>query len=400
MKIKNIRAREIIDSRGKPTLEVFLETKKGEFVAGVPSGASTGAHEAIELRDNEERMDGKGVLKAVEKIEQVIFPELKGMSVENQKKIDEKMIEIDGTENKSNLGANSILGVSVAVTKAAAFSNGLPLYKYISELHGSKAAMPKPLLNVINGGAHTGGGLDFQEFMLSPKKDTFKESIFNGLEIYHSLKRLLQEKNSAWINIGDEGGFVPDLKTPKEALSYIEKAGDCNVVIDVAATEFFQDGKYVTKMGDLSTEELIDYYKKIVKEFPVIGIEDPLEENDFEKWNTLNEGLSDTLVIGDDLLVTNSQRIEKAIDKNSCNGMILKINQIGTITESLQAAKLAKENNWKIIVSHRSGETNDSFIADFAAGIASQFIKSGAPARGERVSKYNRLLEIEEELMI
>lgn len=397
MKIKNIKAREVVDSRGEPTLRVYLETDNGFFTSGVPSGASTGDFEAVELRD-EDRLFGKGVKKAVKKVEETISPALEGMSVENQKQIDEKMIELDGTDNKSNLGANSLLGVSMSVLKAAAYSRDLSVHEYVSDLSGFQSSMPRPLLNVINGGSHTGGGVDFQEFMLAPEKDSFKKNLFQSVKVYHRLKKKLQTKNTSWLNVGDEGGFVPELETPEEVLSLLEEVTEMDFVLDVAASEFFTGAFYDTQMGKMSTDEMIDYYKQLIDKYPIIGLEDPLEENDFKTWNKLNEELSKQLVIGDDLLVTNPDRIKEALRKQSCNAMILKVNQIGTITESLQAAQLAKDNNWKLIVSHRSGETTDPFIADFAVGIGSQFIKTGAPARGERVVKYNRLLEIEEEL--
>ena len=397
MKIKNIRAREILDSRGNPTLRVYVDTENGEFIAGVPSGASTGEHEAMELRDGGDRLMGKGVKRAIKNIEEEIAPELEGFKVYNQREIDEKLLELDGTENKENLGANAILGVSIAACKAGAFYSGMPLYEYIGELSGSENSLPRPLFNVINGGSHTGGGVDFQEFMISPDEGSFKENYFKAAEIYHQLGQVLAGKNKSWKNIGDEGGYVPELETPDEVLSIIKKIADVDIVLDVAATEFFEGESYNMKTGQKSTEEMIDYYGQLVDEFPIIAIEDPLEENDFEGWSKISERLEQT-IIGDDLLVTNVERIKEAIELDSCNGMILKVNQIGTITESLEAAGLAKENDWKIVVSHRSGETTDSFIADFAVGIGSQFIKSGAPARGERVAKYNRLLEIEEEL--
>lgn len=400
MQIKDIRAREILDSRGNPTLEVSLVTGKDKkFIAGVPSGASTGKYEAVELRDAEKRLFGKGVLKAVYNVEKIIAPALSGMSVFDQEKIDQMMIELDGTENKSRLGANAIIGVSVALCKAAAFYSEKPIYQYISKLAKRNISLPRPLFNVINGGSHTGGGVDFQEFMISPDNSTFKENLFEATEIYHQLGQGLEVKNPIWKNIGDEGGFVPEMKTPKEVLSFLSEISKVDIVLDVAASEFFTQEGYQTKMGLMQSGELIDYYQELINEFPIIGIEDPLEENDFSAWTDFTNKTK-VIVIGDDLLVTNPKRIDKAITQKSCNGMILKINQIGTITESLQAAKKAFANNWKIIVSHRSGETNDSFIADFATGIGADFIKSGAPARGERVAKYNRLLEIEEELNI
>jgi enolase len=399
MKIKEIRAKEIIDSRGNPTLKVYLETDKGEFIAGVPAGASTGEYEAVEVRDKD-RMFSKGVLKAKENVENLISPRLKGMKVKKQKEIDQILIDLDGTENKSKLGANAILGVSIAVCKAASFNFGLPLYEYISKLSGFKVGLPRPLFNVINGGSHSGGGVDFQEFMISPDNNSFHDNYFQAVEIYHKLGQFLEDKNSLWKNIGDEGGYVPELDTPEEVLNILEEIAGVDIVLDVAATEFFNGEIYQTKMGDFNAQELVNYYQKLIHKFPIIGIEDPLEENDFEGWQKITEKLDKTMIIGDDLLVTNPKRIKKAIELNSCNGMILKVNQIGTVSESLVAADLAKENDWNIVTSHRSGETIDTFIADFAAGIGSQFIKSGAPARGERVAKYNRILEIEEELNI
>lgn len=398
MKIRDIRAKEILDSRGHPTLRIYLETKKGEFVAGVPAGASTGKHEAVELRDKN-RLFGKGVFKAKKSVEEIIASELIGMEVTNQEEIDNKLINLDGTENKSKLGANALLGVSIAVCKAGSFDSQLPLYEYISELSGFESAMPRPLFNVINGGSHSGGGVDFQEFMIAPDEESFQENYMEAAIIYHRLGDLLEKENPLWKNVGDEGGYVPVVDTPEEILSLINKVSNVEIVLDVAASEFFEDGKYRTQMGDFSTDELIEYYQNLLQNYPIIGIEDPLEENDFENWSLINEKLPIT-VIGDDFLVTNPKRIAKAKRNNSCNGMILKVNQIGTITESLQAAKMAKAGGWKIVTSHRSGETTDSFIADFAVGIGSDFIKSGAPARGERVVKYNRLLEIEEELKI
>jgi len=398
MKIEKIGALEILDSRGNPTLRVHLQAGGLEFVAGVPSGASTGKFEAVELRDKEERMGGKGVRKAIKKIEDVISPALEGVSVKKQKKIDEIMLNLDGTENKSNLGANSILGVSIAACKASAFLSELPLYEQISGLSGFESGLPRPLFNVVNGGSHTGGGVDFQEFMISPNEKSFADNYFRAAEIYHQLGRALKKKNPSWVNIGDEGGYVPELEKPAEVLSVIADIEEVDIVLDVAATEFFTGGKYRTKMGEMEKDQLIDYYKKLVADYRIIAIEDPLEEEDFVGWAELKKELPETFIVGDDLLATNPRRMKEAIKEDSCNAMILKVNQIGTISESIEAAELAKKNDWKIIVSHRSGETTDSFIADFAVGIGAQFIKSGAPARGERVVKYNRLLEIEKEL--
>ncbi len=395
MKIKEIKAGEILDSRGFPTLKVSLRIDKGVFSFSLPSGASRGKMEALELRDEDKkRFKGRGVLKAKEKVEKVIAPSLLGKDVRNQEEIDKIMIDLDGTENKSSLGANSILGVSVANLKAAASFSGKETFSYIEEISGFKKNFPRPLFNVINGGSHAKGGLDFQEFMIAPDEGSFEENLRVASEAYHRLKERLESINPLYCNIGDEGGFVPGLEKPEEALSLLKEVAPFEVVIDVAATEFFKDGKYVTKMGEMKREEIISYYKDLVKNFSILGLEDPLEEEDFKGWSLLREEV-DRMIIGDDLLVTNPERIKRALVEKSCNAMILKVNQIGTVTESLKAAQMAKENNWKIIVSHRSGETEDDFISDFALGIGAQFIKSGAPARGERVIKYNRLWEIE-----
>lgn len=389
--IKSIIGREILDSRGNPTVEVFLRTEKGEFTASVPSGASTGNYEAVELRDGEERYQGKGVLKAVENINKIIAPALEGADLS---KVDDFLLDLDDTEDKSSLGANAILAVSMAAVRAAAVEEDVSLYTYISRLYGGDLSLPRPCFNIINGGSHAGGGVEFQEFMIVPNKSCFSENLRAGSEYYHLLKKRLKEKyGESSTNIGDEGGFVPPIKTVEEVLSLLP---DNDIFIDVAAGEFKEEGGYRVGGSLLGEEEMLAFYKQIATSFPIKGIEDPFEEDAISAWEEINKEL-DLLIIGDDLLATNIKRMEMA--RNACNAMILKINQIGTIKEAVAAAKLAREYGWKIIVSHRSGETNDDFIADFAVGIGSEYIKSGAPARGERLAKYNRLSLIEKELI-
>jgi len=405
-KIKKIRAREILDSRGNPTLEAGVITGAGEFFAGVPSGASTGIYEAAELRDGDQaRYQGKGVLKAVANVNSVINPELIGGDCRDQEVIDGKMREIDGTPNKGRLGANAMCGVSLACARAAAGAQKKPLYEHIAKLAKTKTiALPKPCFNVINGGAHAGNDLDFQEFMICPQAQNFGDNLRIGAEIYHQLKKDLVAKfGKSSANLGDEGGFAPPIKTPKEALdclcgaiAIVQPRASAKFIIDVASSQFFANGRYNTNFGGFDANGLAQFYSGLISQYPqIIGLEDPFAENDWVGW----QGFSFTgMMIGDDLLVTNPQRMKEAKEKKACNAMILKINQIGTVTEALEAAKMAKEYGWKIIVSHRSGETNDDFIADFAVGIAADFIKTGAPARGERLAKYNRLAAIEEKL--
>lgn len=394
--IKKINAREILDSRGNPTVEVSVFTEEGEFVASVPSGASTGEHEAKELRDGGERYGGKGVLMVVENINKKIAPLLleKNLSFVE---IDNLLIGVDGSKDKSNFGANAILAVSMAVFRAFAKKENKTIYNYISSNYFFEENIPTPCFNVINGGAHSGGGVSVQEFMVVPQENSFAENLRFGAEFYHRLKAKIKEKyGEDSVNIGDEGGFVPKIKKSKEALQLLcEVNSNARFILDVASSEFFDKEKYFFDDEEKSKEEMISFYKEIKEEFPILGIEDPLEENDFSGWGELKKELNNTLIIGDDLLVTNTERMEIAEKNKSCNAMILKINQIGSISEALKAAKKAKEMGWKIIVSHRSGETNDDFIADFAVGIGADYIKSGAPARGERLAKYNRLLKIE-----
>ena len=407
--IKNLKAREILDSRGEPTVEAELETDLGIFRASVPSGKSVGKYEAVELRDGEKRYFGKGVLKAVKNINQIIAPKLKGEDTTKQSKIDKILINLDGTKNKSHLGANATAGVSMAVCRAGAATEKLSLYKYILQLSennslvNSPLNLPVPCFNVINGGSHAGNDLDIQEFMVLPQENSFSENLRRGCEIYHTLKDILKKKfGKVATNLGDEGGFSPPLRKTKDALDLIIKAikkagyqGEVKIGLDCAASQFFKEEKYVFEGKNLLPKNLSEFYQDIIEKYPISFLEDPFSENDFEGWKMLD---SKVLIVGDDLLVTNSERIKKAQELGLCNSLILKINQIGTVTEALEAVKLAKSFNWKIIVSHRSGETTDGFISDFAVGIGAGFIKGGAPARGERVAKYNRLLRIEEEI--
>ncbi len=408
MKIKDIKGREILDSRGNPTVEAEIITKKGRYRASVPSGASTGEHEATELRDKDKRFHGKGVKKAVSNINKEIAKRLKGINLD-QKKIDQALLELDGTENKENLGANAILAVSMAGARAGAASRKIPLWEYLSNLAGADIGLPCPCFNVLNGGEHAGNNLDIQEFMISPRLGKFYLNLRAGAEIYHYLKEILEKDFSPdSTNVGDEGGFAPSFEKAETALSYLEKAitkagyntKNIKIALDCAASEFYNKKKntYQIEEKEKNKEEIFKYYKELVKNYPIFSIEDPFDENDFETWAKFKKENKELLVIGDDLLTTNPRRIREAIKKDSCNGLLLKINQIGTITESIAAMQLARSKDWKIMVSHRSGETCDNFIADLAVGLNAEFIKSGAPARGERVSKYNQLLRIEEEL--
>ncbi|MBN2330740.1 MAG: phosphopyruvate hydratase [Candidatus Aenigmarchaeota archaeon] len=408
-KIKRIKAREILDSRGNPTVEVDLFTGHGMSRAAVPSGASTGRHEALELRDGGKRYLGKGVLKAVENVNSIIAPQLLGKDVTRQEEIDEELVELDGTENRSKLGANAMLGVSMAACKAAASAKGMPLYRYIAFLSENKDPnLPIPSLNVINGGAHAGNALDVQEFMIQPFADEFRESIRMASEIYHTLKGILKKKYGPdAINVGDEGGFAPPLKSTAEAIELILKAvdeagyhGKVQIALDSAASGFFDKGKYRLEGKRIGTEQLVDWYADLVGKYPIISLEDPCDEEDWHGFVSLTEKVSPKVtVIGDDLLVTNLKRIHKALELGACNGLLLKVNQIGTVSEAIAAARLAMENKWKVMVSHRSGETCDSFIADLVVGLGTGTIKTGAPCRSERLAKYNQLLRIEEEML-
>ncbi|GAB2816152.1 phosphopyruvate hydratase [Alpinimonas psychrophila] len=406
--IDAIGAREILDSRGNPTIEVEVLLEDGVLArAAVPSGASTGAFEAYELRDNDKsRYLGRGVQKAVAAVIDEIGPALEGYDASDQRLIDAMMIELDGTENKQRLGANSILGVSLAVAKAAADSADLPLFRYLG---GPNAhTLPVPLMNIVNGGAHADTGVDIQEFMAVPLgAESFSEALRWGVEVYHSLKSLLKTKGFS-TGLGDEGGFAPDLPNNRAALEFIveaiEQAGfkpgtDIGLALDVAATEFFHDGAYSFEGKKLSAGELTAYYADLAASFPLVSIEDPLDENDWEGWTHLTAQLGDKLqIVGDDLYVTNPKRLADGIAKKAGNSILVKVNQIGTLTETLDAVALAQRNGMKAILSHRSGETEDTMIADLAVATDAGQIKTGAPARSERVAKYNQLLRIEEEL--
>ena len=406
MKIKNVIGREILDSRGNPTVEVDVILESGVIGrACVPSGASTGEREALELRDGGSRYLGKGVLKAVSHVNNELKNLVVGMDVFDQEKIDNMMIELDGTKTKSNLGANAILGVSMACLKAAANEKKMPLYKYV----GSGTIMPRPMMNIINGGAHADNNLDFQEYMIIPTADTIKERVRIGSEVFHNLKKVLKDKGYV-TSVGDEGGFAPNLKTNKEGFELIMEAikvagytpgVDVNMAIDVAASEFYEDGIYYLKGENkkLTTKELIDYYEELINTYPIISIEDPVDENDWEGFRLATERLGDKIqLVGDDLFVTNIEYLQKGIDTHAGNAILLKVNQIGTITETLKTIALAKKNNYKTVISHRSGETEDTTIADLAVGLDLGQIKTGSMSRTDRICKYNQLMRIEEEL--
>lgn len=410
-RISNIYAREVLDSRGNPTVEVEVSTELGAFGrAIVPSGASTGVHEAVELRDGDkDRYLGKGVLKAVKNVNEEIAPELVGMDVFSQREIDYKMIKLDGTENKGRFGANAILGVSLAVAKAAADSLGQPLYKYIG---GANAyVIPTPMMNIINGGEHADNNVDFQEFMIMPVgADTFKEAIRMGAEVFHNLKAVLHAKgmNTA---VGDEGGFAPNLKSNEEAIQVIieavEKAGykpgeDVKIAMDVASSEFYNDGQY-TLAGEggktFTNKEFVDFLAELVDKYPIISIEDGLDQDDWDGWDYLTEKLGDKVqLVGDDFFVTNTKRLAKGIERGDANSILIKVNQIGTLTETLEAIEMAKEAGYTAVVSHRSGETEDTTIADIAVATNAGEIKTGSASRTDRIAKYNQLLRIEDEL--
>lgn len=411
-KIKRVVAREVLDSRGNPTVEVDIVTEKTCASAIVPSGASTGRHEALELRDNDKkRYSGRGVLKAAGNVNKIIFKKIVGLNCEDQDKIDKLMIDEDGTDNKSNLGGNAILGVSMAVCKAAATEKNVPLFQYIkdiSNVKSNKFLMPVPQLNIMNGGKHAGLKNDIQEHMIIPVKfHSFSEALMAGVEVYHELGKLLKNKFGAQATLlGDEGGFVPRLDNVQKRLGLIDEAinntGYKNKIfmaLDCAASEFFYSDYYKIKYKEYSTGELIDFYKDLVERYRVISIEDGMAEDNWDGWKQMNKELGKKIqIVGDDLLVTNVKRIKDAVEEKACNALLLKVNQIGTVTEAIDAAKLSFKNKWNVVVSHRSGETEDSFIADLAVGLNAGQSKFGAPARSERTAKYNRLLNIEEQL--
>ena len=412
--ISRIIAREILDSRGNPTIECSVLADSGHFgTSSVPSGASTGANEAVELRDGDQtRYNGLGVLTAVNNINSLIADKLTGHDITDQEGIDQAMISLDGTPNKAKLGANAILAVSIAALKAAASAAGLPLYQYLHTRYrpNAKFQLPGPIFNLINGGKHGGGNLDFQEFQIIPStRFPFSQALQLGSEIYHALKKELIHRNAIH-SVGDEGGFAPNLFTNADALELLtvvinnsryQLNQDVFLALDVAADSFFKDGKYVVKDSPkpLDSTGMINLYQELLKEYPLFAIEDPLNQDDWAGWPKLKDSLpGSTLLIGDDFITTNQKQLQRAIEKKACSGVIVKPNQIGTVSETIELITLAQDNNIFTIASHRSGETNDTFIADFAVGLGTNFAKLGAPARGERVIKYNRLLEIESHL--
>lgn len=406
MQIKEVKAREILDSRGWPTIEVSVKCGEKWFTAAVPSGASTGKHEALELRDGGKRFLGKGVLKAGDNVNKILSKKVVGYECTAQREIDELMIKLDGTESKSKLGANAILGVSLAVARVGASASGKELWQYLGQLAGNKKfVLPTPFFNVINGGKHAGNNLSFQEFMIAPSGKNFAEQLQMGAEFYQILKLHLGGKyGKTAINVGDEGGFAPAINSAEEALNILEHVkketgyGEkIKLAMDCAASDFYENGNYYLtkdKKLKLDKEELLEHYINLVKKYKLVSIEDPFQEEDFASYSELLRK-SKIQIVTDDLTVTNVKRLREAIKQRSGNCLLLKVNQIGTLTEALEAAKLAKQNNWKVMVSHRSGETNDSFIADLAVGLGCGMIKAGAPCRGERLAKYNRLMEIE-----
>ena len=406
-KIIEVKAREILDSRGNPTVEVDILTESGAFGrASVPSGASTGSNEALELRDNDNRYMGKGVMKAVNNVKNEIAPELIGMEVKNQEEIDNMMIMLDGTRTKSNLGANAMLAVSLACLKASACEDNKELYEYV----GDGKELPYPMMNILNGGAHADNMLDFQEFMIIPQNKDYKERIRCGAEVFHNLKKVLKEKGYN-TSVGDEGGFAPNLSSNEEAFEYIveaiKKAGyepskDVKLGLDVAASEFYntETNMYEFSNGNkMSTDELVEYYEKITTDYPIVSIEDPFYESDFEAFTKLTEKIGDRVqLVGDDFFVTNIELLERGIEEKSGNAILIKFNQIGTVTEALKTIDMAKKAGFKTIISHRSGETEDTFISDLAVGLSLGQIKTGSLSRTDRVCKYNRLLRIQEEI--
>jgi len=410
-KITAIKARQVLDSRGLPTVEAEVYSSAKSFSrAIVPSGASTGSHEAVELRDNGKEFLGKGTTKAVENIEKVIAAKLKGFDLSKQNEIDELMIELDGTENKSKLGANAILAVSMAAAREAAKAEDKELYEYIGKLSGNKNfLLPVPASNIINGGKHAGNNLDIQEYMLYPNKaKNFSDALRFCSETYQTLKNIIKEKyGKTAVNVGDEGGFAPQLSKPEEPIELILKAveelgygNEINLALDCAASEFYSNNSYTIEGKNYSNSELVDFYGNLLSSYKqIVSIEDPFAEDDWEGFTEFTKKFGSKLqIIGDDLLVTNVKRIKKAIEQKACNALLLKLNQIGTVTEAIAAAKLSTDSKWNVMVSHRSGETEDTFIADFVVGLGTAQLKAGAPCRSERNAKYNQLLRIEERL--
>ncbi|WP_040283116.1 phosphopyruvate hydratase [Tessaracoccus massiliensis] len=406
--IEFIQAREILDSRGNPTIEVEVELESGaQGRAAVPSGASTGAFEAVELRDGDKgRFGGKGVLTAVKNVTEVIGEEILGLDASEQRILDQAMLELDGTDNKAKLGANAILGVSLAVAHAAAEEAGLPLYKYVG---GPNAhILPVPMMNILNGGSHADSNVDIQEFMIAPiGAESFAEALEMGAAVYHALKSVLKDRGLN-TGLGDEGGFAPNLESNRAALDLIleaiKKAGfepgaDIALALDVAASEFFEDGSYLFEGEKKTAEQMVDYYAELVDAYPMVSIEDPLNEEDWDGWKTMTDRLGDKVqLVGDDLFVTNVTRLQRGIDTDTANALLVKVNQIGSLSETIDAVDLAHRNGFRTMMSHRSGETEDTTIADLAVALGCGQIKSGAPARTDRVAKYNQLLRIEEDL--
>ncbi len=404
MKIVDVVGREVLDSRGNPTVEVDVILENGvKGRAIVPSGASTGEREALELRDGDSRYNGKGVLKAVSNVNGILRDAVIGMDAQEQKKLDYKMIELDGTETKSKLGANAILGVSMAALKASAISEGKDLYEYVGDGH----TLPVCMMNIINGGAHADNNLDFQEFMIVPQRDTIRERIRVGAEVFHSLKKVLNDKGY-FTGVGDEGGFAPNLNSNKEGFELImeairkasyEPGVDVKIAIDVAASEFYKDGVYHVDGKELTTDELIAFYQELVDKYPIISIEDPVDQNDWKGFSKITELLGSRIqLVGDDLFVTNKKYLQMGIDNKAGNAILIKVNQIGTITETLETIELAKSHGYNTIISHRSGETEDTTIADLAVGLDLGQIKTGSMSRTDRICKYNQLMRIEESI--
>ncbi|MDH2414861.1 phosphopyruvate hydratase [Nocardioides sp. CER19] len=405
--IEAVGAREILDSRGNPTVEVEVLLEDGTFArAAVPSGASTGAFEAVELRDGDERYAGKGVQKAVDAVVETLAPVVEGLDADDQRLVDQAMIDADGTPNKANVGANAILGISLAVARAAADSSGLPLYRYVG---GPNAhLLPVPMMNILNGGSHADSNVDVQEFMIAPiGAPTFREALRSGAEVYHALKSVLKKKGLS-TGLGDEGGFAPNLDSNRAALDLIAeavgKAGyelgkDIALAMDVAASEFFKDGSYTFEGAAKTTDEMIAYYADLVSSYPIVSVEDPLDEEDWDGWKAITDALgSKTQLVGDDLFVTNVERLGRGIEGGQANALLVKVNQIGSLTETLDSVDLAHRSGFRCMMSHRSGETEDTTIADLAVATNCGQIKTGAPARSDRVAKYNQLLRIEDEL--
>ena len=411
--ITKIHGREVLDSRGNPTVEVVITTDSFSESAIVPSGASTGMHEAVELRDGDkDRYGGKGVLKAVSNVNNTLAQELIGMDVRNQREIDEKMIEIDGTHNKSSMGANAILGISLAVSKVAALVEGISYYQYLAKLGNKDEAnlMPTPMMNVLNGGKHALKSTDMQEFMIMPiGAPSYKEALRYGVETFHALKKIINERGFS-TSVGDEGGFAPSLSANEDALKLIieaiEKAGykpgeDISIAMDPAASEFYENGKYELKTEgrSLTSEEMVDYYDNLSKKYPIISIEDGHAEDDWEGFRLMTERMGDRVqIVGDDLLVTNTERLKKSIDGKNCNSILIKLNQIGTLTETIDAINMAHDAEFTAVVSHRSGETEDTTISDLVVGLGTGQIKTGSLCRSDRIAKYNQLLRIEESI--